>query len=106
MPNGSATKPLVSRRTRIVYHKQSILTHVSGAIHSPVYVFKCYGGSDSDGDARNIGRLLYDRLFGADGATASGQMITAEVAGGGGIVKEPGTKFWADISIYQILIAG
>ena len=95
----------------IVYHRQTLKTHVSGAIHFPIYVFKCYGGIGSDeanaaSAAADVGRLLYDRIHGARGTTTSGRMITAEVAGGGGIGKEPDTGFWVDISSYQILIEG
>lgn len=80
--------------------------HTTGAIHMPVFTFKCYGGDALAKSASDVGRLLYDRINHANGAVASGRIVTAEVAGGGGLVKQPDTKFWADISIYKILIEG
>ena len=91
-----------SGKGSIVFHKQNSRTHPTGAMHSPVYVFKCYGGTDDPDDARKVSRLLYDRIHHANGATDSGRIVTAEVVGGGGVQKEPDTKFWTDISIYQI----
>lgn len=90
----------------IVFFRQGWNVHPTGAIHTPVYVFRCYGGNALAKSAGDVGRLLFDRLHHADGAVASGRIVTAEVAGGGGLVKEPDTKFWADISSYAILIEG
>lgn len=90
----------------ISFSRQGWTAHATGAIHRPVYVFRCYGGDEKAKSATDVGRLLFDRLHHADGAVASGRIVTAEVAGGGGLVKEPDTKFWADISIYEILIEG
>lgn len=90
----------------IAFSRQGWSVHVTGAIHRPVYVFRCYGGDALAKSASDVGRLLFDRLHHADGAVAAGRIVTAEVAGGGGIVKEPDTNFWADISIYEILIEG
>ena len=86
----------------IVYHRQTLKTHVSGAIHFPIYVFKCYGGTDKAAAASTVGRLLYDRIHGARGTTTSGRMLTAEVAGGMGITKEHDAGFWVDVSSYQM----
>lgn len=90
----------------IIFFRQGWNVHPTGAIHRPVYVFRCYGGDALAKSAADVGRLLFDRLHHADGAVTSGRIVTAEVAGGGGLVKEPDTKFWADISSYEILIEG
>lgn len=90
----------------IEFFRQGWSVHSTGAIHTPVFVFKCYGGDETAKAAADIGRLLFDRMHHADGAVTAGRIVTAEVAGGGGLVKQPDTKFWADISIYEILIEG
>lgn len=90
----------------IEYFRTGWAAHTTGAIHMPVFTFKCYGGDALAKSAGDVGRLLYDRINHADGAVASGRIVTAEVAGGGGLVQEPDTNFWADISIYEILIEG
>ncbi len=90
----------------ILFFRQGWKVHPTGAMHIPVYVFRCYGGDGTGKAAIDVGRLLFDRLHHADGAVTSGRIVTAEVAGGGGLVKEPDTNFWADISSYEILIEG
>lgn len=90
----------------IVWGQQDIDSHTTGATHSPLYAFKCYGGTEKAKDAETVSRLLFDRLNHADEAVASGRIMTAEVAGGGGLAKEPGTNFWVHITLYQLLVEG
>ncbi len=90
----------------IVWTQQDIASHPTGATHSPLYAFKCYGGTEKAKAAETVGGLLFDRLNHADEAVASGRIMTANVAGGGGLTKEQDTKFWVHTTLYQLLIEG
>ena len=46
----------------VVYHVDGGDLHVSGSLHSPTIVFKCYGGTQHASDAREVALALVDYL--------------------------------------------
>jgi len=64
----------------VVYHQETGALHVSGASQAPVFVFKCYGGTMHQQDARAVGLALIDYMHPASStALAVGWLMKAEL---------------------------
>ena len=65
----------------------------SSELHSPSFMFKCFGGSEGVRDAHAVYRMLHDRLQNLGGtATTEGRIITAYEESIGQDLRDPDTE--------------
>ena len=86
----------------IVFHQDSSDSHLTGATNSATFVFKCYGGDSTYKSARDIFRLLYDRLQMASETVASGTIIQAQLLSDFVLPPEPETNYKAHTARFSV----
>ncbi len=90
----------------IVFHQDVSDSHITGAVNTAQFVFKCYGGSDTWTSARTLFRLLYDRLQMASETVTSGTIISARLLTDSQLPPEIETKYKAHMAQFLVTFDG
>jgi hypothetical protein len=89
---------------QIVYHKSMGGESVEMDWDRSVYVFKSYGGSTEQSDARAVSNALRDRMKAAHSAkVTTGYVVSASYAGGNGPLKDPDQGWWYMVDMFEVI---
>ena len=88
----------------IIYHPEAEPTHPIAAVHTPTFVFKCYGGAATFASARTVYRALYDRLHNEQGAKTAGAIMMAHQLTAQALPPDPDTGWPAWMARYEIVL--
>lgn len=87
----------------LIYHPDGQAPEAPRNVLRTSVVFKCYGGTDQFGKAREVALKLYDRLHMATGSTTSGEIVRArcmDMSQGG---ADPETGWPIQLARYEII---
>lgn len=90
----------------IIFHQSDAFAHATASTNTATFAFKCYGSDNTYTKAREVFRLLYDRLQGLTETVNSGSIIFARLENDFQLEPEPETNYKAHMAQFSFLFAG